>query len=123
MRCRRWLPALSVIILAEVVSTGGCLDFMQPQPTAEALCNRAAGAFYCQTNIVPQDPGLNSYGYKGYCMVGTGTGGAVNVGYSGVTGNGGATPVVPTSDAAWRMCQPDRRVPSVCNTVVRCTHQ
>lgn len=123
MRVRRWLPALSIIVLAEVVSTGGCLNFMQPQYTAEQLCNNAGGAFYCQTNIVPQDQVLNSYGHKGYCMIGTGTGGAVNIGYSGVTGNGGATPVFPTSQGAWDMCTQGGLIPSACSTVVRCTHQ
>jgi hypothetical protein len=115
---------LSVVVLAGVVANAACLNLVQPQPkpTAESLCASAANAFYCQTSIVPQDPTLNSYGYNGYCMVGSGSG---KIGYSGVTGNGGATPVYPTSDQAWRDgCGANSSYArGICNSVVRCTHE
>ncbi len=117
----RWIAALSIVVLAEVVFTGGCANFAQQQQSPEDLCALAANAFYCQTSIVPQDPTLNSYGYNGYCMVGTGNG---TIGYSGVTGNGGATYVVPTSEQAWQACGATPRYPrGACNSVVRCTHK
>ena len=54
-------------------------------------------------------------------MVGTGNG---TIGYSGVTGNGGATYVVPTSGEAWIACGASSRYPrGACNSVVRCTHK
>ncbi len=116
----RWISVLSIVILAEVVATG-CQSFVQAQQSPEDLCATAANAFYCQTSIVPQDPTLNSYGYNGYCMVGSGNG---TIGYSGVTGNGGATYVVPTSEQAWQACGATPRYPrGACNSVVRCTHK
>src|SRR5512143_517437 len=115
---QRWIPILSIVILAEVVTTSCGMAFTQPPQSAEDLCATAANAFYCQTSIVPQDPTLNSHGYNGYCMVGTGNG---TIGYSGVTGNGGATYVVPTSEEAWQACGATPRYPrGACNSVVRC---
>src|SRR3982751_5189131 len=121
----RRVRVLFMIVLAGVATGGGCLNMLQPTPptpTAESLCATAASAFYCGTTIVPQDQTLNSYGYRGYCMVGTGSG---KIGYSGVTGNGGATPVFPTSDQAWRDgCGANSSFPrGACNSVVRCTHE
>jgi hypothetical protein len=119
----RWwrrLVALSVIVLAGVVLTG-CLNLV-PQaspPTAEELCAAAANAFFCGTSTVPQDPTLNANGYHGYCMVGNGG----LVGYSGISGTGGATPVVPTTDGAWQLCGASSVTSrGACVSVVRCTH-
>ena len=118
---KRVVCVIGIAALALLVNTGGCLNFIQPQQTPEGICANAANAFYCQTAIVPQDPTLNSYGFQGYCMVGSGSG---TIGYSGVTGNGGATPVYPTSQDAWDACGATPRYPrGACNSVVRCTHK
>jgi hypothetical protein len=52
-----------------------------------------------------------------------GASGGYNRGYSGVTGSGGASPVYPTTDLAWREGCGAGTVTSrgVCNSVVTCT--
>jgi hypothetical protein len=87
-----------------------------------SFCSRA-GAYWCNTSIVPQT--LTAQGWNGYCMVGNTAATTANYsrGYSGVTGTGGATPVYPSSQQAWNEgCGASSFTGrGVCNSVVTCT--
>jgi hypothetical protein len=112
---------LIVTLTPLVMGAAGCpnlTNLTQASDDPESYCSRA-GAFWCNTNIVPQT--LTAQGWNGYCMVGVSSG--YDRGYSGVTGTGGATPVYPTTDQAWHDGCAASGVTGrgVCNSVVTCT--
>jgi hypothetical protein len=121
MKHRRVVAVLSFVVLSALVLTACNLMTLPTKPSAEDLCATAANAYFCGTSTVPQDPTLNANGYNGYCMIGAGNG---LVGYSGITGTGGATPVMSTSQEAWAMCGANGVLSrGACVSVVRCTHK
>jgi hypothetical protein len=115
---RKLLPFVIVALTPLFMGANGCLNMTQPSDDPEWFCSRI-GTFWCNTNIAPQT--LTDHGWNGYCMAGAS--GGYNRGYSGVTGSGGASPVYPTTDLAWREGCGAGTVTSrgVCNSVVTCT--
>ncbi len=105
-----------------IMGADGCLAVTEPSDDPESFCSRA-GLYWCNSNVVPQT--LTAQGWNGYCMAGNSaaTTAAYDRGYSGVTGTGGASPVYPTTDQAWREGCGASGVTGrgVCNSVVTCT--
>ncbi len=105
-------------VVGVLAVSGGCFLPTQPSNSGpEAYCAQI-GAFYCNTVTLPQDL---PNGWPGYCMVPQYAYGGIS-GYSAVTGNGGATPVYPSTQEAWQACGATSRQPQgACVSVVRCT--
>jgi hypothetical protein len=120
----RKLALFAIVALSPLImGAEGCLAVTEPSDNdPESFCS-AAGLYWCNSNIVPQT--LTEHGWNGYCMAGNSAATIANYdrGYSGVTGNGGATPVYPSTDQAWRDGCGSSSFSSrgVCNTVVTCT--
>jgi hypothetical protein len=101
------------------MGANGCLqNVTQPSDDPESFCSRM-GMLWCNTHTVPQT--LTDMGWPGYCM--EAMPGVGHRGYSGVSGNGGATPVYATTDQAWREgCGASSLTgQGVCVSVVTCT--
>ena len=115
---RRQLPvAVSVAMLT------ACTGLYPTEPSTPgdpvSYCSSlSASTFYCPTNITMAcSPNCLPNGWSGYCMVGSSQG---NIGYSGITANGGAFPVTTFLEDMHNTCYPGRGLPDVCVSISRC---
>lgn len=89
-----------------------------PNDPVSHCSSLSANTFYCSTNrTMACSPNCMPNGWSGYCMVGSSQG---NIGYSGVTSNGGAFPVTTFLEDMHDTCYPGHGVPNICVSISRC---
>ena len=112
------LVSLSMTMLAAcpgLVPTEATNSPSDPVSYCSAL---STSTFYCSTNVAMAcSPNCMPNGWSGYCMIGQSRG---NIGYSGVSSNGGAFPVTTFLEDMHNLCYPGNGVPNVCVSIARC---
>lgn len=116
---------VAATVLPVVLVSVGCLGIptipsadTTPNDPVSYCSSLSASTFYCPTSIAMAcSPNCLPNGWSGYCMVGSSRG---NIGYSGISSNGGAFPVTTFLEDMHKLCYPGHGAPNVCVSISRC---